>query len=176
MQRARHVLALHDLLDREDGRDVERDTGVMALAMARRAVNERRVGRGAGALGGLWYAIDIGADRDDRLAVPPGGKPRGGDAGDAALDGEAFLFENAGQVFGSFEFLETQLAEAEDLVDHDLGLLGAGVDIAQEVGGEGGLFLGLESGGKEEQERENWGAHRVWNRIAHGEQRWHRAS
>src|SRR6185436_2344895 len=40
LQRARQVLALHDLLHREDRRDVERDAGVVPFAVAGGALDE----------------------------------------------------------------------------------------------------------------------------------------
>ena len=139
---AGEVLALHDLLDGERGDDVERHAGVVAFAVAGRAFDHGLMPADAGLLRGLRDVVDIGAERDDGLAGAPGGDPRGGDAGDAALDFEAFLFEDAGEVFGGFEFLEAQFAEAEDAVDHDLRLLLHGVDLAGEVGLHGGFFVG----------------------------------
>ena len=97
------------------------------------------------------------AERDHRLAGAPGGHPGGGDAGDAALDLEAFLFQDAGEVLGGFDLLEAQFAETEDAIDHDLRLLLHGVDLAREVGLHGGLLLGrhfgLGQGGCGEQQK-----------------------
>ena len=49
------------------------------------------------------------------LPEPQRRHPRGRNAGDAALDLEAVLLEDAGQVLGRLELLEAELAEAEDL-------------------------------------------------------------
>ena len=92
------------------------------------------------------------AQRDHRLARPPGGDPRGGNAGHAALDLEAFLLQNAGEVLRGLEFLEAQLAEAEDAVHHHLRLLLHGVDLAGQVGLHGGFFLGSDFGLRQERE------------------------
>ena len=64
----------------------------------------------------------------------PGRHERGGNAGDAALDLEAFLLENAGQVFRGFELLKAELAEAEDGIDHHLRLLLHAIDLAGQIG------------------------------------------
>ena len=139
---AGEVLALHDLLDGEGGDDIERHAGVVAFAMAGRAFDHGLVPADAGLLGCLRNVVDIGAEGDDGLAGAPGGDPGGGDAGDAALDFEAFLLEDAGEVFGGLEFLEAEFAEAEDAIDHDLRLLLHGIDLAGKVGLHGGLLFG----------------------------------
>ena len=135
------MLALHDFLDRERREDVQRHAGVVAFAVAGRAFDHGLVPADAGLLRGLRDVVDIGAERDDGLARAPGGDPGGGNAGDAALDFEAFLFQNAGEVFGGLELLKSQFAEAEDAVDHDLRLLLHGIDLAGEVGLHGSLTL-----------------------------------
>ena len=43
---------------------------------------------------------------------------RGGNAGDAALDLEAVLLEDAGEVLRRLDLLHAELAEGEDLIDH----------------------------------------------------------
>ena len=113
--------------------------GVVAFAVAGRAFDHRLVPADAGLLRSLRDVVDIGAERDHRLAGSPRRHPRGGNAGDAALDLEAFLLENAGEVLRGLELLEPELAEAEDAIDHDLRLLLHGVDLAGEVGLHGGL-------------------------------------
>ncbi len=143
---ALQMLALHHFLHRERGDDVQRHAGVVAFAVARRAFDHRIMIGDAGFLRSLRNIVDIGAERDDGLALAPGGDPGGGNSGDAALDLEAFLFENAGEVFRSFEFLEAEFAEAEDAIDHDLRLLLHGVDLAGEVGLHGGFFFGCDLG------------------------------
>ena len=59
------------------------------------------------------------------------------------------------------ELLEAQLAEAEDAIHHDLRLLLHGVDLARQVGLDGGLFLGgdfrLRGGRGGGQERDDGG-------------------
>ena len=61
--------------------------------------------------------------------------PRRRNAGDAALDREAVLLEDAGQVLRRLDLLEAELAEAEDLVDHLLRELLHALDVG------GGLAL-----------------------------------
>ena len=67
------------------------------------------------------------------LPDPVLGHPRGRNAGDAGLDREAVLLEDAGEVLLGLEFLEAELAEAEDHVDHLL----AEVEHRQHVGADG---------------------------------------
>ena len=83
-----------------------------------RAFDQRVAIGDAGLLRGLRDAVDVGAERDDRLAAAPGGHPGGGDAGDAALDREALLLEDAGEVLRGLELLEAEFAEAEHHVVH----------------------------------------------------------
>ena len=52
------------------------------------------------------------------LPDPQSRRPRGRNAGDAALNREAFLLEDAGQVALRLELLEAELAEAEHRIDH----------------------------------------------------------
>ena len=66
----------------------------------------------------LRDAVDVGAERDDRLAAAPGGHPGGRDAGDAALHLEAVLLEHAGEVPRGLDLLHAQLPEAEHRVHH----------------------------------------------------------
>ena len=136
------MLALHHFLHGKRGDDVERHAGVVAFAVAGRAFDHGLVPADAGLLRGLRDIVDIAAEGDDGLAGAPTGHPRGGNPGDAALDFEALFFEDAGEVFGGFEFLEAQFAEAEDAVHHDLRLFLHGVDLAGEVGLHRGFFFG----------------------------------
>ena len=126
--------------------------------MSRRAFDHRIVIRHAGLLRGLRDVVDIGAQRDHRLALTPRRHPGGGNAGDAALDLEAFFFQDRREVFRGFEFLETQFAEAEDAIDHHLRLLLHGVDLAHQIGLHGGLLFGgnliLRDGGDRKAEQQ----------------------
>ena len=161
---ALQMLALHHLLHGQRGHDVQRHAGVVPFAVSGRAFDHGLMPGHAGFLRRLRNIVDVGAERDDRLALAPGGDPGGGNAGDVAIDLEAFFFENAGEVFGCLEFLEAELAEAEDAVDHDLRLLLHGVDLAGEVGLHGGFFIGgdlglSQSAGGAEEQRESEFAH-----------------
>ena len=71
----------------------------------------------------------------------------------AALDLEAFLFQNAGEVFRRLEFLKPEFAETEDAIHHHLRLFLHAVDLAGEVGLDGGFFLRREFGLRESAER-----------------------
>ncbi len=139
--RALQVLALHHLLHRDGREDVERHAGVVPFAVAGRAFDHRIVPSHAGLLRGLRDIVDIGAERDDRLARAPGCHPRGGNARVIALNLEAFLFQNAGEILRRFELLKAKLAEAEDAVHHHLRLLLHGVDLANQIGLHGRLFF-----------------------------------
>ena len=87
-------------------------------------------------------AIDIGIERDHRLAGAPAGDPHGGYAGHAILDGEARIGQDAGQVALGFNLLEAQFGKTEDRFDDLLGQLGLGVDIGLDLGLERGQVLG----------------------------------
>ena len=73
---------------------------------------------------------------------------------DAALNLEAFFFEDAGEIFAGFELLKPELAEAEDAIHHYLRLLLHGVDLADEVGLDGCLFFGGDGGLREGRRRQ----------------------
>jgi hypothetical protein len=154
------MLALHDFLHGQRSRNVQRDAGIVAFAVAGRAFDHRLMPGDGRLLRCLRNVVDIGAERDDRLALAPGSHPSRGDAGHAALDLETFLFEDSREVFGGFELLEAQLAKAEDTIDHDLRLLFHGIDLASEVGLHGGLAFrrdfGLteQTGGRQQQRGE----------------------
>ena len=68
----------------------------------------------AGLLIGAGNAVEIGDESDDGFGaggpLRPSGDPGGGDTGDAAFDFEAVLFEDGGEVFRGFDFLETAFA------------------------------------------------------------------
>src|SRR5947209_4367834 len=115
--RSGQVLALHDFSHGEDRRDVHCLSGVMTLAVAWRALDDRIVIRDTRLLRRLRNAVDVRADRDHRLATAPRRHPRRGDAGDAAFDLESVLFEDAREVFRRLDLLEAELAEAEHLID-----------------------------------------------------------
>ncbi len=87
----------------------------------------------AGLLRGLRNVVDVRAERDHRLARTPARGPRRRDAGDAALDGEAVLLEDAGQVLRRLDLLETELAEAEDHVGHLLRHHAHAVDVGHDA-------------------------------------------
>ena len=76
------------------------------------------------------------------LPFAPGRHPRGRNPGDAALDLEAFLLQDSGEIFRRLEFLESELAETEDAVHHHLRLLFHAVDLAGQIGLYGSFFLG----------------------------------
>ena len=86
--------------------------------MARRAFDHRLVIRDARLLRRLRNAVDVGAQRDHRLARSPRRHERGRNAGDAFLHAEAVLLEDVDQVAVGLELLKSELAVAEDLVDH----------------------------------------------------------
>src|SRR6185295_6541778 len=93
----------------------------MTFTVAGRAFDDGIVISHAGFLGSLWYAVDVGDESNDRLARTIACCPGGRDPSDAALDIEAVLLKNSGDVFGSLVLLESKLAEAENLIDHLLG-------------------------------------------------------
>ena len=144
---ALQVLALHHLLHRQRGQDVQRHAGVVAFAVARRAFDQSARARPRRA-----SARPAGCRRYREpseitgLPDPQGRHPRGRNAGDAALDLEALFFQDAGEVFRGFELLEAQFAEAEDAVHHDLRLLLHAVDLAGQIGLHGGFFFGSDFG------------------------------
>ncbi len=150
-----HVVLLHDVFYGEGGGDLEGDAGVMAFTVAGGSGDDGIVIGDTGLLRGLRDAVDVGAECDDGLALAPGGHEGGGDSGDAALDLEAVFLEDVGEVFGGVGLVVAELGVAEDCVDHDLDLLGAGVDAGDSLllhGGEGGGVSGSLGGGGEGQD------------------------
>src|SRR5436305_4018235 len=105
----------------------------MLVTVAGCAIDHRVVIGDAGLLRGLRDAIDVRAESDDWLARSPGRHPGGWDAGDAALNTEAFFFEDVSQVLRGLELLKAQLAEAEDHIIHDLALLLHRLDVAVDL-------------------------------------------
>ena len=73
--RARQLLALHHALDGDRRQDVERRAGVVALAVSRRAFDDRIAIGDARLLRRLRDAVDVGAERDHGLARSPAGHP-----------------------------------------------------------------------------------------------------
>ncbi len=118
LDRALDLLALHDSLQHDGRRDIERHPRVVTLAVAGAAFEKRIVVGHARLLRSRRNAVDVGAQRDDRLARSPRGHPRRRDARNAFFDGEALLPQDVGQVFGGFDLLESELAEAEDGIHH----------------------------------------------------------
>jgi hypothetical protein len=115
---SRKLLALHDLLHRDGGRDVHCLPGIVALAMPGCAFDHRRVVGNARLLRRLRDAVDVGPECDDRLAGSPGGHERRRDAGNPLLDAETVLLEDVDQVAIRFDLLKAELSETEDGVDH----------------------------------------------------------
>ena len=117
-QRARDLLALHQLLQRERSDEIDRLAAVMAFAMARSALDHRRPPGDARLLRGLGNAVYVAAQCDHRTpgAVGPACDPSGRQARSAPLDREAVLLEQVGEVARGLDLLEAELAEAEDHV------------------------------------------------------------
>src|SRR5204863_643792 len=111
-QRALEVLLLHHLLRGERRANLQRHPRVVALAVPGCAVDDRIVKCDARLLRRLRDAVDVGAERDDRLARSPPRRPCRRNAGDAALNLEAVLLEDPGEVFRRLELLEAELGEA----------------------------------------------------------------
>ncbi len=141
-ERALQVFALHHFLHGDGGKDVERYSGIVTFTVSGRAFDDGFVPADAGLLRSSRDIVDIGAERDYGLARSPGRYPCGGNIGIIALNPEALFLQNAGEVLRCFELLETELAEAEYAIDHDLRLLLHGVDLAGQIGLHGGFFLG----------------------------------
>ena len=133
LQRARQALLLHDLLDRQRRGDLQRHARVVAFAVARRAFDDRLAIGDARLLRRLRDAVDVRAERDDRLARSPARHPRGRNAGEVLLDREAVLLQDVGQVLRRLELLEAELAEAEHLIVHALDVFAHAVDLEADV-------------------------------------------
>ena len=137
---ALQMLAFHHFFDCQRCGNVQWHTGVVAFAMSRRAFNQRVVIAHTGLLRRLRNAVDIGAERDHRLARSPTRHPSRRYAGDATLNLEPFFFQDARQVSRGLKFLKAELAEAEDGVHHYLDLLLHTVDLADQIGLHRRLF------------------------------------
>ena len=146
------MLALHDLLHDERGGDVQRHAGVVPFAVPRRAVDDRIVIGDAGLLRRLRDAVDVGAERDDRLARAPARHPRGRNAGQILLHGKAVFPENPGDVLRRLELLKPELAEAEDLIVHPRDVFAHAVDLKADVAL---VLLQLRVGGSRRRRRDS---------------------
>ena len=63
----------------------------------------------------------------------PARHPRGGNTGDAGVHRESFPPEERDQVARGLDFLEAELAVAEELVDHPLHQIGASIHVARRL-------------------------------------------
>jgi hypothetical protein len=150
--RSRQRLPLHDVLHGERGRDVHGLTGIMALAMARRALDDRLPPGYARHLRGFRNAVDVRTERNDRLAVSPRRPPRRRYSGHASFDREAVFLEDSGEIPLRFEFLEAELGKGKKAVDDFLCQPGHSVDFSGGFGlvtrqNRGRLRIGLLFGG-----------------------------
>ena len=93
--RAGQVRLLHDPLHGERGGEIERLAGVVAFAVAGRAIDQGIMVGDAGFLRGLRDAVDVGAERDDRLARTSFCDPCRRDSRHAVFHPEALLLEDA---------------------------------------------------------------------------------
>ena len=121
VNRARDLLALHDLLDRDRRGDVHRLTGVVSLSMSRRADDHRVLVSHTGLVARLRYVVDVRAQRDDGLRTggrAPHCNPRRRNADNAPRHGKAVLLEDPGEVPRGLLFLKSELRVAEHLIDH----------------------------------------------------------
>ena len=145
LEGAGHVVLHHDVFDRQNGEDVERDAGVVAFPMTGSASDDGILVGDAGLLRGLRDAVDVRAKCDDGLAGAPRCHEGGGNAGDAAFDLEAVAFEEVGEILRTVELLVAEFRVAEHGVDHHLGEFGARLDAGNRVffhAGEGGRVGG----------------------------------
>ena len=136
------MLALHHFLDRHGGDDVQRHAGVVAFAVAGRAFDDRIVTGDAGLLRGLRNIVDIGAERDHRLASPHDATHAVGMPAMPRSILKPSFSRMPVRYLRGFEFLKAELAEAEDAIDHHLRLLLHVVDFAGEVGFHAASFSG----------------------------------
>ena len=96
----------------------------MALAVPRRHGDDGLAVAYAGLLVRLGDSVDVGSEGDHRAPRAPPRRPGAGHAGDAQLDLEAVVLEDARQIPLRLEFLHAQLAEREKHVDDLLNHLG----------------------------------------------------
>jgi hypothetical protein len=132
-KRPRQLLALHDLFHCERRRQHQRLPGVVPFTMARRAGHEflachhpRRLIRGG-------QPVDVGANRDDRMARSPFRHPGGRHVRVAALNVEALLHEGIGDPALGLDFLKSEFAEAEQTIDQLLREHAARLDVGDDV-------------------------------------------
>ena len=112
------LLPLHDLLHRDRRGDVDRLSRVVSLAVSRPAFDQRVAVGDAGLLRRLRDAVDVGAERNHRLAGSPARHERGRDAGDPLFDREPVLLQEVDQIAVRLLLLKAELTVAEDLIDH----------------------------------------------------------
>jgi hypothetical protein len=134
LDRSRNLLALHDLLQHDRCRDVQRHAGVVSFAVSRPAFEKRIVVRHAGLLRPRRDAVDIGAKRDHRLPRSPRRHPRRRNAGDPLFDCEPLLPQDVREVLRRLDLLKPELAEAEHGVDHLLSEVLKVVDAGSSFG------------------------------------------
>src|SRR5262249_35291353 len=92
------LVFLHKLLQNDRRSHVDRLTRVVAFAVAGRAFNDWIVIGDAGFLRRSGDAIDVGDERDHRLACAVSRDPSGWHSSNPALDLEAVLLKYAGDV------------------------------------------------------------------------------
>src|SRR6476646_703491 len=89
----------------------------MTFSVSRCAGYELLARDDAGRLVGCRQPIDVGADRNNRTTGAPLGDPRSGNIRVAALHVETFAYQRVGDPALRLDFLESQLAVAEQAVD-----------------------------------------------------------
>ena len=112
------LLALHDALHRDRSDDVERHAGVVPFAVPGSAVDDRSAIRHTRLLRRLRNAVNVRAQRNDRLAGAKARRPCRWNAGDTSLNREALALQDGRQVALRLVLLKPDLAEAEDRVHH----------------------------------------------------------
>ena len=135
----------HHTLDGHGGGHRGRAEEVVAAALAVRVVVLARRAPGLHRVADVGQRVVLGEDAQDGPARAPGGDEGGGHSGDAAFDGEAFVFQDFGEVAGGLVLLQRDLGEVPEARRHfrDEVFQGGGV-------GEGGRLAfvdGLGGGG-----------------------------
>ena len=126
--RARQVVALHHLLDRERGERGDAAVRVVSLHVARAVLDQRLALPGSRRLRAAGQGIDLGDDRDLWPAIAVLGPDIGGHAGAAQLDLEAGGGKRVFEELGALELLHAELAEIEQRVAHIGHLLRVALD------------------------------------------------
>ncbi len=121
------AIFFHDLLGGDGRRDHDGQAAIMPLPMPRRALHHRLLPGDARILRETEQRVDVAAERDRRPLRSPCRRKGGRNPGDATRDRKAVLLKNIGEIGGRPDLLKTRLREAEQLVDHDLDLLGLGI-------------------------------------------------